>query len=999
MRRTLALSLLTLVCTTGIRAQAVAGFGAITGIVKDMYGDGIPDTTIVLTNPINGVKRTVMTSDDGIFDAPALIPSSSYSMKVTRKGYADWELKGFDVAVGETLNFNITLWADKTATAEEALGALAPVQDTKTGLSALVTAEQLNGLPTNGRLLDTLILLAPAVTESASGVLAFRGELFTNSFLLDGIDVTNSYFLNRRDIAPYVPQETVAEMQVLSAAGTAEFGHASGGMVNAVTNTATNKLHVAAYDFFNQNSWNAPNPFATGFSPTGQQHHGGASAGLPVASDELFVYANAELVDGKTESLNRITNPLLTNSAGTAVLSGNCTATSAQCTQAANFINSQLNVKVPSSLRTESGVARIDFRPAETESITLSANVLHKRSPNGLDNAEVDPNGGLLGNNATYTENTRYARFGWTHVASGTAVNEARGYWFEDSLSTFTDASLLPSTGALGITVAGTPIGANPNYPSNLKQERFGGADTFTLTQGSHTLKLGGEVYRNDDRMEQLRSQYGTYNYASFSNFALDFSQNVKQLKNYMSFVQTFGNAVTDLQTTGIHAFAQDTWKPFPSLIFNFGVRWEKTRLPKPTEPNPNQYQTGFIPSPNVDFAPRIGISYRLDNRTVVRLGGGMYYQPFPGQFVRDLFTGGGLYQTNYILNPTAVGATYFPKLVSTTNSLNSNLVTEFYTAAKFRNPYTEQATFAVERRLTRLMALALSYVESRGIKMWSISDQNIPGATSTAETYTINDASGNQTGTYPTLVWSEIYGRNYTVNNEASSHYRGATAQLRTALTYGLSVQASYTWSHANDDVSGPPAYSTIPSNSFNADYRNDWGASAVDQRSRAVVNWTWAPTVTQNSDPLSRFLLNGWQLSGIGTYASTMYQTALVQVIGQQFSGVTMAYISSLNGTGGWPRVPFYPVNSLPIGNQYNVDARITRMLPFTERLKGALMFEVYNAANRQNNTSVNTIAFTATSGVLKPVAGVGIPNAAYGYPFGTNMRRYQIALRLEF
>jgi len=106
MRRTLALSLLTLVCTTGIRAQAVAGFGAITGIVKDMYGDGIPDTTIVLTNPINGVKRTVMTSDDGIFDAPALIPSSSYSMKVTRKGYADWELKGFDVAVGETLNFH-----------------------------------------------------------------------------------------------------------------------------------------------------------------------------------------------------------------------------------------------------------------------------------------------------------------------------------------------------------------------------------------------------------------------------------------------------------------------------------------------------------------------------------------------------------------------------------------------------------------------------------------------------------------------------------------------------------------------------------------------------------------------------------------------------------------------------------------------------------------------------------------------------------------------------
>jgi len=68
MRRTLAVSLFALVCSTAMHAQAVVGSGAITGLVKDIYGDGIPDTTVTLTNKVMGVKRTMMTSDNGVFD-------------------------------------------------------------------------------------------------------------------------------------------------------------------------------------------------------------------------------------------------------------------------------------------------------------------------------------------------------------------------------------------------------------------------------------------------------------------------------------------------------------------------------------------------------------------------------------------------------------------------------------------------------------------------------------------------------------------------------------------------------------------------------------------------------------------------------------------------------------------------------------------------------------------------------------------------------------------
>ena len=245
MRRTLAASLLALLCSTAIYAQAVAGSGAVTGIVLDQYGDGIPEVTLVITNPSLGITRSIMTSDDGLFNAPGLVPSSTYTLKATKKGYEDWTLANFDVSVGENVNFRIPLVKAGSPPAGEPLSALAPVQDTKMSLSALVTFLQLQGLPSNARLVDKLVLLAPAVSENPStGFLGFRGEQFMNSFLLDGINATNSYSVNKPGIAPLLAQDAIAEMQVISAAAPADFGHASGGIVNAVTRRTTGvRLH------------------------------------------------------------------------------------------------------------------------------------------------------------------------------------------------------------------------------------------------------------------------------------------------------------------------------------------------------------------------------------------------------------------------------------------------------------------------------------------------------------------------------------------------------------------------------------------------------------------------------------------------------------------------------------------------------------------------------------------------------------------------------------
>jgi hypothetical protein len=90
---------------------------------------------------------------------------------------------------------------------------------------------------------------------------------------------------------------------------------------------------------------------------------------------------------------------------------------------------------------------------------------------------------------------------------------------------------------------------------------------------------------------------------------------------------------------------------------------------------------------------------------------------------------------------------------------------------------------------------------------------------------------------------------------------------------------------------------------------------------------------------------------------------------------------------------------VNSLSTGSEYNVNARLSRSIEFTDRIRATVMIEAFNVFNKQYNTGVDNIAYTATNGVIRPVPGGGQPNAAYGFPYGTNARSAQVAFRVEF
>src|SRR5580704_10977480 len=218
MRTILGLCLVTLVCSPSAFSQAIAGAGAVSGTVRDPYGDGLPDTTVVVSNSAFGIQRSIVTTDDGVFNAPGLPPGPGYSVRVAHVGYATWEAKELQVSLGQSMNYNILLQVETPSARVQPASTSSVSESVKFDLSSAVTQQEIGALPVRQRQVDSLVLLAPAVTDDASGILAFRGEPFTNALLADGVLASNTFFLQKPGIAPQVTQDAVSEMQVVSAA-------------------------------------------------------------------------------------------------------------------------------------------------------------------------------------------------------------------------------------------------------------------------------------------------------------------------------------------------------------------------------------------------------------------------------------------------------------------------------------------------------------------------------------------------------------------------------------------------------------------------------------------------------------------------------------------------------------------------------------------------------------------------------------------------------------
>ncbi|MDX1983125.1 MAG: TonB-dependent receptor [Bryobacteraceae bacterium] len=995
-------------------AQSLAGLAAVSGTVTDASGAPVPSARVTVTNSNTGVTRRLITNESGYFLAPSLQPGPGYTVQVEKDGFSLYEAKGLALQVGQNVGLNVALSVAQQSQTITVDDVTPIIEQAKTGVSQVVNSSQILNLPINGRRVDSFVLLSPGVTADGTfGAISFRGMPSGNAFLQDGNDTTQQFYnenAGRTRISSNISQDSVQEFQVLTSGYSAEFGRAVGGVINTVTKSGANDVHGTAYWFFRNQDFNARDRYAA-INPAETRHQAGGSIGGPVRKDKLFYFGNFEVTRRDFPLISSILNPQFFNAAGAFV--GNCgaPATPAQCSAAVDYFRRFFGT-VDRTVSQNLGFLKLDWHPSERQTISASFNILNWASPNGIQSAAVLTNAGAIGNNGLSTVKTRWARLAHTGVLTPTVVNEFRFGYFKDRLFDDANYGLAPPGVRSAVTVQGQANLGVPNYLPRVQptEDRYQFADNLSMSVGRHQLKFGFDIAHTRDVEDALFNGVGSYSYGTITAFAQDLT-NLDGGKRWQSYSQAFGPFVTNVFIRDFNFYAQDQWRLTNRLTLNYGLRYEFAQFAQPGRSNPDYPLTGNINEPTKNLAPRIGLAWSLNDKTVFRLGYGIFYARFPSATIARLHQLNGVVQRALTLQgnnaaDAAAGPVFPTRLAGLDRTPPPGTVTLAFGDPQLATPYTQQGDVSFEREITSNMSLTVSYLWNRALKSMTRRDLNIGPATGSF-TYRFVDAGGSQTGTYTTATYlaanrvDRRYARVVYIDNGGRLWYDGLAVQFRRRASKWLEGSVAYTWSHARDLSQGAAFNNTFftdgPSTRFNGDFNAEKATSVLDQRHRTVVTAIVSPPEKKYGSAIANRLVNGWQLSLLGTFASAQYTTPTMLVSGVQFPG--MAFTNTLNGFGGSNQVPFLSRQSIPIDSTQRVDSRITKILPFGERLQVHLNFEVFNTFNRVSNTGVVTQAFQAIGGVIRPLNGVGTGTASGGFPDGTNARRAQFSTRLIF
>ena len=1002
-------------------AQSAGGLAAISGVVHDPSGAVVPNAKVIISSESFGNLRTLVTNRDGLFNAPALVPGGGYKVEITAAGFTAYEAKGLEIQVGQNLDLQVAMSVSAATTSVDVTSAAPLVEDTKTDVSQVIDSQQITELPINGRRVDSFVLLTPGVTNDGTfGLLSFRGVAGHNSFLVDGNDATEQFYnenAGRTRIASQLSQDVVQEFQVVSANFSAEYGRAMGGVVNQVTRSGGNNFHGTAYWFYRNQDFNARDAYAS-FNPDESRHQAGGTLGGRIIKDKLFFLVNTEVTRRNFPMVDSYVRAGVIDPNTETWIGCGAPATPAQCS-AINALLPRYFGAIPRTLDQELYFGKLDYRMSERNTFSASLNYLHSVSPNGIQTGITSTSGAGINSNGDDYVRVRNGRFTWTSVPKPSLVNEFRWGWATDRQADTFDNSLLGTgLGFLQASVAGVSLG-QANYLPRVEpnEQRFQFVDNVSWTKGKHLVKFGADIASSEDYTYFISNYFGNYTYQTVTAFAQDYSDagvaGTNVGKHWQSYQQTFGGPVVDATINDYGFYLQDQWRTTDRLTLSLGARYEYAQLPQPKLCNPDYEATCHISTGNKNLAPRVGVTYRLNDKTVVRAGYGMFHSRFMGSLIDNLFTNNAILQQSLTLASTqapqlAAGPAFPATLTSAPSAATapSGLSIQFMDP-HFRTPYSEQGTIAIERQLMNDLALTTSYIWSRGVALIGVRDLNMPPLSSTTFTYTIADANGNPVGTYATPIYlgtrpDKRYGGVYQAENGVNSYYNALAVQLRKRFSHGLQADLSYTWAHEIDDGQNTGSNALFFTNAnnwtYNGNYKADKGNGALDQRHRLVFSFVWAPTITRRSGAFFRYVVNNWQLSTITIAQSGRPVGPTIRTSDTPVTG--MFSNSSVDGSGLSFRVPFLPPNSLLTPAQYRADARLSKIIPLNERIKLAFNFEVFNLSNSFAATSISSQVYTEAKGILTltPTAyGVGTGDG--GFPDGTQARRMQIGLRLTF
>jgi hypothetical protein len=1032
---------------------------ALVGTVTDSGGLVVPGAHAVAVNV--GTKDTyeATTNSEGYYHIQFVRPGR-YEITVTMSGFGAFKATGVEVATNQVVRTNAALQVGAITDAVT-VEAKAQVLDTdRATVSEPNNEPAIVEQPLNGRNVWNLATTTPSVLSGPSSDigLSFRGagqREIQNSLSLDGIN-SSSNLLAMTSMRPIA--DAVTEIQVQTGSTSAEYGSYLGVHINVVTKSGTNDLHGSVFHFQQDDALDSRNYFdnpALPKNPRSSKQFGAELDGPVVipgvynGHNRTFFMVAYEGVRGQA-----ITSPIA--SVPTALMrQGNFSEISTPIRNPATGQPFPGNI-IPASMISPVSRQLLQYFPEPNR--TGTANNFQGPSENS-DNVDqflgrVDQN---IGNKArlslrynwhdSYNVNPLNALipivavtqprvnknwlFGYTHTLRPNLHNDFRiGYHH-------IDFDTLNQFAVTGKTDAGTSLGipgfngdtkfGNPGIPSvnvsNFTGIGAGGTNWFQFdttfqvsnvlayTRGSHTVRAGFDLRRLSTGRRAANDARGLFNFTgditgySVADFMLGLPRTViPPTDQIQGHVGGWRNGI----------FVNDDWQATRNLTLNLGLRYELT-TPVQTYAGlatmlAEDFET-IIPSSfpakgfeftkgnYKDFAPRLGATYRVGDKTVLRAGFGIYYNPNqmnsftfltnnPPLAAVTTYTSDPANPTLSFANPTGVaGPIGRPDMISPTRELP--------------NARKTQWSFDVQRELGAGMALDLQYLGSDTVHL----DRSF-----------FNNTPPPGPGPVDARRPSQRFRSRRIIQNDLRADYDAVSLILRKRMSHGLQADVHYTWSRTRDMATHSNGGGQTMNN---YDIEADYGPANWDVPHRFVASYIYEPPFFKDSsNALLKYVVGGWQIGGVTTIQSGVpanitfaADRANIGISGLQRPDLVGA-VPKLNcqpNTAGTTEVarrelincydpaafalpaPFTFGNArrnVLRGPNYKVtDLSLMKNIPLGKDVRFQIRAEIYNVFNRANFGNPNTSLGSAAFGRITTLAT------------GATMRRIQLGGKLIF
>jgi hypothetical protein len=652
-------------------SQASGSTAELRGQVTDSAGAAVPNATVTLTDVGKGISRTTTTDENGQYILLA-VPPSDYQLKVeaAARNFAA-SSTNITLTVGQQANIPVQLTAAGVKEVVNIVEGAEVVETDRTSQSSVIDARQITNLPISRRNYLDYALLTPGVTDSdniadssdfrvaqtpQSG-LSFGGNNGRGNYIgVDGVETQQA----AGGVVQVVSQEAVQEFQVLRNSYNAEFGSASGGVVNTVSKSGSNRLSGSIFGLFRNQRFDARNPFdfaPKGKSPFSRQQYGG-SLGFPIKRDKTFGFIALERFHQKeTAFVNLLNDPSIfqitstQNSLFSFLQAGTPFAAAAAGLRAALTTTATNYPRTINLFTKESG----QF-PFDSNQTTFSARLDHTLNQRDSGYIRFSLNDQVFENQAagalTAVSRGRKldgfnggALLSEIHQFSPNMVNELKLQFNYIRQGVFPNDPNGPEFNIEGFGNFGRDI----FLPSETIERHYDIVDNVTRIYGNHTFKFGGNMQNWKVGTNSETFVGGRFNFTPQIPLANIISLNpalgpavLTNLRNFLTasnpsllpalnepinplqafdlnlptvYQEGFGDPGATSWTVRTGVYFQDTWKARQNLTFNYGLRYSLNDEPFNIRTDKN------------DLQPRVGFSYDpfKNGKTVIRGGAGIF--------------------------------------------------------------------------------------------------------------------------------------------------------------------------------------------------------------------------------------------------------------------------------------------------------------------------------------------------------------------------------------